>query len=313
MHVGFIHGVMNTDNTTISGETIDYGPCAFLDRHDPATVFSSIDHGGRYAYGNQPGILQWNLARLAEALLPLIDDDRQRAIAAATTVLQGFSAAYFAAWRRGMRAKLGFSPAVDDARISSRPTDREARRCVPALLEAQRVDHTFSSAVCPPRRAATTPGAIALRGSRRFRRVGSDLARAPPEDRGRRLAAAHAMDRVNPIYIPRNQRVEPALTAATEGDLGPSTHCSKRSPVLRERPASRPTPSPWRRQRSLSHVLRDVGRRALARHAAQGLRRARHDVGSHDRGSRVLLTRLWIVHARREFSNALRSCYERRA
>ena len=107
MLVGFVHGVMNTDNTTISGETIDYGPCAFLGAYDPATVFSSIDEGGRYAYGNQPLVAEWNLARLAEALLPLIDDDPDRAVALAMTALGAFRPQYDTAWTAGVRAKLG--------------------------------------------------------------------------------------------------------------------------------------------------------------------------------------------------------------
>src|SRR5260370_25875386 len=100
---------MNTDNTTISGETIDYGPCAFMDAYDPATVFSSIDHGGRYAYGNQPAIMQWNLARLAETLLPLIDEDSEAAVEAAAEVLNGFAGACERHWDEGMAAKLGLS------------------------------------------------------------------------------------------------------------------------------------------------------------------------------------------------------------
>ena len=111
MLVGFIHGVMNTDNMAISGETIDYGPCAFMDAYDPATVFSSIDHGGRYAYGNQPTIAQWNLARLAETLLPLLDDDADAAVAAATDVLQSFTDRFHRYWSAGMRAKLGLTEA----------------------------------------------------------------------------------------------------------------------------------------------------------------------------------------------------------
>ena len=112
MNVGFIHGVMNTDNMTISGETIDYGPCAFMEAYDPATVFSSIDHGGRYAYGNQPPIARWNLARLAEALLPLMaerDDEAavQQAVAQVTTVIDDFPALYAQALLQGQRAKLG--------------------------------------------------------------------------------------------------------------------------------------------------------------------------------------------------------------
>src|SRR3712207_3537274 len=106
MLVGFVHGVMNTDNMAISGETIDLGPCAFIDAFDPATVFSSIDHGGRYAYGNQPLVAQWNLARLAETLLPLMGDDAEAAVAAATGVLQTFPDRYERYWRDGMRAKL---------------------------------------------------------------------------------------------------------------------------------------------------------------------------------------------------------------
>ena len=108
MLVGFVHGVMNTDNMTISGESIDYGPCAFIDAYDPETVFSSIDHGGRYAYGAQPAIAQWNLARLAESLLPLVaPDDQQSAVEALMSVLEAFPDRFRAAWRDGMHAKLG--------------------------------------------------------------------------------------------------------------------------------------------------------------------------------------------------------------
>ena len=105
--VGFIHGVMNTDNMALSGETIDYGPCAFMDTYDPATVFSSIDHGGRYAYGNQPSVAQWNLARLAEAMLPLFDPDADRAVERATAVINRFPDLFERYWLDGMRAKLG--------------------------------------------------------------------------------------------------------------------------------------------------------------------------------------------------------------
>src|ERR1700689_1295085 len=109
MLAGFVHGVMNTDNTTISGETIDYGPCAFMDAFDPAPGFSSIDESGPYAYGHQPRILEWNLARLAEALLPLFDDNSETAVEAATEVLNGFTAAYARHWAEGMAAKLGLA------------------------------------------------------------------------------------------------------------------------------------------------------------------------------------------------------------
>ena len=115
MLVGFVHGVMNTDNMTISGETIDYGPCAFMEAYDPATVFSSIDHWGRYAYGNQPAVAAWNLARFAETLLSLFSDDEEQAIAVATEALGTFQQQYAAAWSAGMRAKLGLADEVDEA------------------------------------------------------------------------------------------------------------------------------------------------------------------------------------------------------
>ena len=107
MLIGFVHGVMNTDNMTISGETIDYGPCAFMDAFDPATVFSSIDQWGRYAYGNQPAIAEWNLTRFAECLLPLFADDEDRAVEIALASLRTFKPLYGAAWSAGMSAKLG--------------------------------------------------------------------------------------------------------------------------------------------------------------------------------------------------------------
>ena len=107
MRVGFIHGVMNTDNTTISGETIDYGPCAFMDDYNPKTVFSSIDHHGRYAYGNQPSIVRWNLIRFAESLLPLIHNKQDKAIKMAGEVINGFSEVYKKSWLKMMRKKIG--------------------------------------------------------------------------------------------------------------------------------------------------------------------------------------------------------------
>ena len=115
MLVGFIHGVMNTDNMTISGESIDFGPCAFMDAYDPATVYSSIDTGGRYAYGNQPVVAEWNLARLAEALLPLMHDEQDAAIALAVESLGGFRRQYDAAWAAGMRAKLGLPAGLEES------------------------------------------------------------------------------------------------------------------------------------------------------------------------------------------------------
>ena len=214
MLVGFIHGVMNTDNMTISGETIDYGPCAFMDGFDPATVFSSIDHGGRYAYGNQPRIAQWNLARLAETLLPLIHDEPETAIAAATDVLQAFPDRYDQYWGHGMRDKLGLA---DGGREDGALIDD-----LLVLLHAQRVDFTscfraLSSSVlgdgAPARSLFAEPSAFDAWSDRWQAQLSSQA--SDPQ------AIAAAMDRVNPVYIPRNHLVEEALAAATAGDLQP--------------------------------------------------------------------------------------------
>ena len=198
MLVGFVHGVMNTDNTTISGETIDYGPCAFLDAFDPATVFSSIDHAGRYAYGNQPAIAQWNLARLGETLLPLIDENVDAAVEAATAVLTSFAETFSRHHAEGMAAKLGL-PVPD-------PDLQE-------LLRAQHIDHTTffrSLAAGTARSLFAEPEPFDAWATRREALLPAD-----------RTALAAAMNRVNPVYIPRNHLVEEALTAATAGDLAP--------------------------------------------------------------------------------------------
>jgi uncharacterized protein YdiU (UPF0061 family) len=209
MLVGFVHGVMNTDNMTISGETIDYGPCAFLEAFDLATVFSSIDQLGRYAYGNQPGVAQWNLARLAEALLPLLADDQEQAVALAMESLEGFAEQYDRAWSAGMRAKLGLPAALDDTRTGPLITD------LLSLMSDNHLDHTsFFRGL-----AAVARGDVALRSTV------LDLAGFDAwAERWRALQPdADAMDRANPVYIPRNHLVEEALTAATAGDLGPLT------------------------------------------------------------------------------------------
>ncbi|MDP2711263.1 MAG: YdiU family protein [Solirubrobacteraceae bacterium] len=213
MLVGFVHGVMNTDNMTISGETIDYGPCAFMDAYDPATVFSSIDHGGRYAYGNQPPVAQWNLARLAEALLPLIDA-QETAIEVATEVLRSFPERYDAHLGRGLRAKLGLTGDVgeDEALIDD----------LLGLLQAQQIDFTslFRALSASLRGDAERARSLfsepeAFDGwSQRWRTALSAQAFDPQ-------AIADAMDRVNPVYIARNHHVEEALTMASTGDLDP--------------------------------------------------------------------------------------------
>ncbi len=208
MLVGFVHGVMNTDNMTISGETIDYGPCAFLDAFDPAAVFSSIDHGGRYSYRNQPVVAEWDLARLAEALLPLLHDDEGEAVALAEESLRRFRPQYGAAWFAGARAKLGLPGDAEETRTSSVVDD------VFGLLQQGHVDHTsFFRALGKAARGHAEPA----------RGLVLDLA-AYDSWAARWLALcpdAGAMDRVNPAYIPRNHLVEEALAAATDGDLDP--------------------------------------------------------------------------------------------
>jgi uncharacterized protein YdiU (UPF0061 family) len=206
MLLGFVHGVMNTDNMTISGETIDYGPCAFMESFDPATVFSSIDTGGRYSYGNQPVAAEWNLARFAESLLPLLADDQDAAVTLAVESLGRFAPTYSAAWSSGLRAKLGLSSAGDGA-------DELAEEFV-QLLRADHVDWTSAFRALS---SAAHGSAEPVRG------LFVDLA-GIDDWLGRWLALspeASLLDRTNPLYIPRNHLVEDALDAATAGDLAP--------------------------------------------------------------------------------------------
>lgn len=199
MLVGFVHGVMNTDNTTISGETIDYGPCAFMEAYDPATVFSSIDHAGRYAYGNQPLVMQWNLARFAETLLPLFDDDEDQALNVAVEILEGFMPRYHGFWSAGMLAKFGLSKSMEAAGVIDQAL---------ALMSEHAVDYTsfFRALSAAGRGEESLPGNVFGDWLTRWRALGPNV---------------EAMDRVNPIYIPRNHLVEQALTVAMRGDLAP--------------------------------------------------------------------------------------------
>ncbi len=201
MLVGFIHGVMNTDNMTISGETIDYGPCAFMDAYDPATVFSSIDHGGRYAYGNQPAIAQWNLARLGESLIPLLGDDTDAAVTVATEVLTSFTERYRRHWRAGMRRKLGLATEADG--------DQELFDDLLGVMGEHGFDLTTTFRSLADRRDDALAPWIA-----RWR------ARLAAEGRTEHDVTA-GMASANPIYIPSNHLVEEALEAATAGDLSP--------------------------------------------------------------------------------------------
>ena len=228
MNVGFIHGVMNTDNMTLSGETIDYGPCAFVEVYDPAAVFSSIDRGGRYAFGNQPHIARWNLARLAEALLPLLAEGEDQAMAEAMRVIDAFPAVYGRHLLAGQRAKLGLQRA--DAANGESDTALAADWL--ALLHAGKADFTLAwRRLCEAAAGDDTPlhalfaDANVLRPWLKRWRERCALEDAGPSfGRGPRSAEERAarMRRVNPWIAPRNHRVEEALTAASDdGDMAP--------------------------------------------------------------------------------------------
>jgi uncharacterized protein YdiU (UPF0061 family) len=204
MGVGFIHGVMNTDNMAVSGETIDFGPCAFMDDYDPAKVFSSIDHAGRYAYANQPAIAQWNLARLAETLLPVMGLQEDAAVEAATAVLQDFGETYQAAWLAELRAKLGLYAKDDgDAALAAQ---------LFAAMHAAGADFTVTFRALSEDQPVTPPGLDAWTADWRAR-----LAREAPDP-----LRPQKMRRKNPAFIARNHRVEQAIAAATATrDFGP--------------------------------------------------------------------------------------------
>ena len=207
MRVGFIHGVLNTDNVTLSAETIDYGPCAFMDQYDADTVFSSIDQQGRYAYGNQPGITQWNLGRFAETLLTRMDDDVDRAVEIATERLKAFSARYDASWLAMMRSKLGLT--------GSEAGDVTLAKDLLALMQLHKADftNTFRSLIGgePLQGRPYDNDAFTAWHSRWLNRLDRD-----------QQAHDHAWELMrssNPAVIPRNHQVQNALQAAEDGDL----------------------------------------------------------------------------------------------
>jgi serine/tyrosine/threonine adenylyltransferase len=213
LHVGFIHGVMNTDNMSIAGETIDYGPCAFMDAYDPATVFSSIDQHGRYAYGNQPSMGLWNLTRLAESLLPLLSEDEKTAVAEANEALGTFSGRFEAAYHEGLRRKLGLmTEREEDLTLAGDLLEAMAENQADFTLTFRRL----SAAAAGPegdeavRNLFINPLAYDAWAARWRERLSLE----PQDDTGRQAA----MRAVNPAYIPRNHRIEAVIQAAVERD-----------------------------------------------------------------------------------------------
>lgn len=210
MGVGFVHGVMNTDNMALSGETIDYGPCAFLDAYHPATVFSSIDHGGRYAYGNQPDIVHWNLARLAEALLPLIHNDRDKAVSSAMEVLGRYPQHFQAHYTAVMRAKLGL--------IGEEEGDLQLAGEFLELMSAAQADFTSTFVGLTKSVETGQEEALLALGGNSSAWHARWRARLERQQQFKEEVLA-VMRRANPMVIPRNHRVEEALAAAQSGDL----------------------------------------------------------------------------------------------
>ena len=217
LHVGFIHGVMNTDNTAVSGETIDFGPCAFMDTYDPASVFSSIDHSGRYAFANQPRIAQWNLARFAETLVPLLDDNETKAVALASEAIARFPSQFETHWLGGMRRKIGLHTAeAGDLELINRFLDAMHKNAADYTLTFRRLcdaaadgDQDVQAGELFADPGVYRDWAVAWRAR---------LAREPVAS----LERKNAMCGVNPAFIPRNHHVENALEAAVDrSDFGP--------------------------------------------------------------------------------------------
>jgi uncharacterized protein YdiU (UPF0061 family) len=207
--LGFIHGVMNTDNMSIAGETIDYGPCAFMDSYDPATVFSSIDRIGRYAYGNQPRMAHWNLTRLAEAMLPLLNEDTEKAVDEAQEALAAFGPSFERAYHGGLRRKLGLADKhADDVELVSAIFSAMAENQVDFTLFFRRLSGLLVGSDEAVRSLFIDPTAFDRWAQQwRARLVQDNLA---PQ------ARRAAMDLVNPAYIPRNHQVEAMIVAAVE-------------------------------------------------------------------------------------------------
>jgi uncharacterized protein YdiU (UPF0061 family) len=216
LHVGFIHGVMNTDNTSISGETIDYGPCAFLDHYDPAQVFSSIDEMGRYAYANQPRIALWNLTRLAECLLPLFADDQEKAIAEAQEILGAFPEKFSAAYQAGLRAKIGlFTTRDGDEALVQDLLDAMAKGKADFTLAFRRLGDAALDPTADEKVRSLFDDPLAFdEWAARWRQRTAEEPQSP-------AARQAAMRSINPGFIPRNHRIEAAISAAVIDDTAP--------------------------------------------------------------------------------------------
>jgi len=214
--VGFIHGVMNTDNVSIAGETIDYGPCAFMDTYHPATVFSSIDQGGRYAYGNQPRVGHWNLVRFAQALLPLLDDDEETAVRIAQDAINAYPARFESIYFDGLRKKVGFREARDgDLPLIGELFRHMADGRADFTLTFRRLSDLAAGADAAPLRDLFDNSAALDVWLKKWRERTSQEAVTGIE-------RAAGMYQVNPLFIPRNHRVEQVILAAQErGDFGP--------------------------------------------------------------------------------------------
>ncbi|MCE9677694.1 YdiU family protein [Shewanella sp. AS1] len=212
--VGFVHGVMNTDNMTISGETIDYGPCAFIDHYDADAVFSSIDREGRYRYSAQPAIAQWNLARFAETLLPLLNDDEQQAIDLATEAIKGFWPVFNQHWLSGACAKLGLSePQEQDGELCEQLLELMADDGVDFTQLFRQLAQDIETADNQAQQLFAKAEAFNAWRERWLARLSSD-----PHSKAQQVGL---MNRVNPVYIARNHLVEAAIAAAEQGDYQP--------------------------------------------------------------------------------------------
>ena len=212
MSIGFIHGVMNTDNMSMAGETLDYGPCAFMDSFHPKTVFSSIDHQGRYAYSNQPAIGQWNLARLAEAILPHIDNDKDKAIQKATSSINNYGKKFKRIWQIKMLAKLGIN--------KEEQTNIDLLEDWLSLLQAQKIDFTNAFVALTDAADGDAAGIMGISSNKEAMQAW--LARwQTARLHTKNPATGSSMRQISPTIIPRNHLVEAALASAEEGDMQP--------------------------------------------------------------------------------------------